>query len=165
MKLCKKCQCEKPLAEFYKNKATIDGVRTVCKSCDDLRKKAYSAQNSESVAKSKSDYRLKNLEKISQYLAWWRKEYSYKMCSYANNRRALLLHATPRWAEKEKINEIYRQAAMMNKKNPEMKYQVDHIIPLNSELVCGLHTHENMQILPATQNQSKGNLFQIEGAF
>ncbi len=165
MKTCNKCQCEKFLLEFYKNKEAKDGVRTICKSCDDLRKKTYTFKNSEVVSKNKSDYRLKNKEKISAYMAWWRKEYSHKMCAYASKRRAILLGATPKWADKEKIERIYQQAALMNKLNPEMEYQVDHIIPLNGELVCGLHMHENMQILPAKQNQAKKNFFQIEGAF
>ena len=163
MKLCKKCCCEKSFSEFYKNSQTTDGVRTVCKLCDNKRKSSYVEKNVDSVAETKAKYREKTKEKLSVYLAHWRKENSHKMCAYANKRRALLIGATPAWADERKIESFYRQAALMNQQSPEMRYEVDHIIPLNSRLVCGLHTHENMQILPAKQNRAKKNSFQIEG--
>ena len=85
------------------------------------------------------------------------------MCVYASKRRSFLLGATPSWADKAKIESIYEEAAVLNKLNPEIKYEVDHIIPLKNNLVCGLHTHDNLQILLATDNRAKKNLFFIDG--
>ena len=34
---------------------------------------------------------------------------------------------------------------------------VDHIYPLKSDWVCGLHTLENLQYLTALENSAKGN--------
>ena len=161
MKTCKKCCCKKSFTEFYNNSQTSDGVRTVCKSCDNKRKSVYVEKNIDAVANTKAKYRGKTKEKLSVYLTQWRKENSYKMCTYASKRRALLIGATPSWVDEGKIEFFYKQAALMNQQFPEMRYEVDHIIPLNSHLVCGLHTHENMQILSAKQNRSKKNSFQI----
>jgi hypothetical protein len=39
---------------------------------------------------------------------------------------------------------------------------VDHIIPLNNPLVCGLHCEFNLQLLPLSDNIKKNNSFQIQ---
>lgn len=68
-------------------------------------------------------------------------------------RRAAKLQATPSWADSSKIKEIYKAC-------PEGSH-VDHEIPLTHPLVCGLHVHQNLRILSASENLSKGNKFEI----
>lgn len=68
--------------------------------------------------------------------------------------KARNLNQIPAWADLEKISEFYSKC-------PE-GYHVDHIIPLKGELVSGLHVLENLQYLPATENCSKGNRFNID---
>ena len=66
-----------------------------------------------------------------------------------NKRRAIKLRAIPKFANLEKIKQIY--------KNCPKGYHVDHIIPLNNPIVCGLHVEWNLQYLSAKDNCSKGN--------
>jgi 5-methylcytosine-specific restriction endonuclease McrA len=68
-------------------------------------------------------------------------------------RRARKLKATPAWANSKKINAMYRAAHEME------GYEVDHIVPLNSPLVCGLHWEGNLQILLAPRNRVKSNRY------
>jgi hypothetical protein len=72
---------------------------------------------------------------------------------YSAERRARKVSATPDWADKEKIKEIYRNC-------PE-GYQVDHIIPLKGEKVCGLHVENNLQYLTESDNIKKSNKFEV----
>ena len=64
-------------------------------------------------------------------------------------RRAMKFQATPKWANLDKIKEIYL--------NCPKGFHVDHIIPLQSKKVCGLHVHNNLRIITAHQNQLKSN--------
>lgn len=70
--------------------------------------------------------------------------------------RAALLNALPRWADLGVIRSVYAEARRVSRVTGE-SHHVDHIIPLQGRNVCGLHVPLNLQILPASVNQSKGN--------
>jgi len=57
---------------------------------------------------------------------------------------------TPAWANAAAMKRIYDRAALLNK-------EVDHIVPLNSPIVCGLHCEDNMQVLTSLENSAKSN--------
>ena len=69
---------------------------------------------------------------------------------HANLRRARLLKATPSWANLGAVRQMYRNAARLG-------LTVDHIIPLKGKNVCGLHVENNLQLLPWSENRTKGN--------
>lgn len=71
-------------------------------------------------------------------------------------RRAIQSKATPLWADLSAIRAIYREAARITKETGQPQH-VDHVVPLISPVVCGLHTQSNLQVLPAPINLSKGN--------
>lgn len=70
--------------------------------------------------------------------------------------RAALLNAMPSWSDLAAIRLIYAEARRVSRETGE-SHHVDHIIPLQGRNVCGLHVPLNLQILPASSNQSKGN--------
>jgi hypothetical protein len=59
------------------------------------------------------------------------------------------VNAIPKWADTKAVAQFYREC-------PE-GFHVDHIIPLRNPDICGLHTLENLQYLPADENRRKGN--------
>lgn len=58
--------------------------------------------------------------------------------------------ATPPWADQQAILDVYMEAEYFG-------LEVDHIVPIRSKLVCGLHTWENLQLLTKLENITKGN--------
>jgi hypothetical protein len=74
-------------------------------------------------------------------------------------RRAALLKATPTWLTKEQrkeIRQIYKKAKELSHVTG-IVYEIDHIIPLQGEEVCGLHVPWNLQIITFAENRSKSN--------
>lgn len=68
--------------------------------------------------------------------------------------------AVPKWVGKEDIkllSDIHKEKRKRNRFSSD-KWTVDHIIPLNSPLVCGLHWYKNMQLMVELDNNQKGNI-------
>lgn len=66
------------------------------------------------------------------------------------NRRARKINATiPGWGAE--IQSIYSQCPK--------GFEIDHIVPLAHDLVCGLHVPWNLRPLTRFENRSKGNKF------
>jgi hypothetical protein len=76
----------------------------------------------------------------------------------SNKRNAQLRAATPQWADSAAIQRFYDEAQYMQDETGEA-YEVDHIDPLQGDLVCGLHVPENLRVVPAAVNRNKGAKF------
>jgi 5-methylcytosine-specific restriction endonuclease McrA len=67
--------------------------------------------------------------------------------------------ATPKWLtrrQKSEIRQLYQIAMTMTKTTGE-QYVVDHIVPLRSEFVCGLHVPWNLRVITREENLAKSN--------
>jgi 5-methylcytosine-specific restriction endonuclease McrA len=63
----------------------------------------------------------------------------------------------PKWGRKSDIQAMYRAARVLRDQGVDVV--VDHVIPLNGELVCGLHVWNNLQHLTRSENSAKGSRF------
>ena len=104
--------------------------------------------------KIKKTYDFKTKKK--QYYQSHKAEYIARM----NKRRAAKLKATPAWANDGYIRLFYQYAELETTRT-QQKVVVDHIIPLQHPLVCGLHVEHNLQLLFEVDNFSKNNTFKI----
>lgn len=155
-KVCYTCKLEKPLSEFHKNKANKDGLQKQCKVCHIDTKKAYRENNKERVKATQKAYLENNKERYAALKKAWRQENRDKVNAYVAHRKATKLQATPLWANNEAIIEFY-ECAFAFRLYTGLEYHVDHIVPLNSKKVCGLHCESNLQVLEARTNLGKGN--------
>lgn len=73
-------------------------------------------------------------------------------------RKVAKVNASVSWANEDKIREFYVTAEGLRMLVGEW-YEVDHIVPLLSKVVCGLHCEQNMQVLSASENARKGNRY------
>jgi hypothetical protein len=72
--------------------------------------------------------------------------------------QAKKLNAIPTWNERFIVEEAYELAERRSKAFG-FKWHVDHIVPIQSPIVCGLHVHSNLQVIPGADNIRKGNLY------
>lgn len=178
MKTCRKCDQSKAQDEFYRDSHAADGRRRICKECDkaassDYKKRnvesckeyaaAYREQNSEYFKAKQVEFRANNPEywknwtakNIDSERARWRRVYHANIGRARCNelrRRVIKAQAIPKWADMTDIKAVYQEAKYFG-------MHVDHIVPLRSDKVCGLHVWDNLQLLPAEKNISKGNRF------
>ncbi len=80
---------------------------------------------------------------------------------YIVERRKKRNKSMPPWADKKAIRNMYLEARRLTKVTG-VKHEVDHIIPSNHKLVCGLHVENNLQILTEYENAVKSNKFNLD---
>ena len=99
----------------------------------------YSERGAEERERGKK-YRAENPDKIRQLAA---------------RRRAHKAQAVPAWANLNAISIVYAEA--QRRSDADGAFHVDHIVPLRSKLVCGLHVENNLSVIPAVVNLYKSN--------
>lgn len=170
----------KPCVNGHKSKRYSKSGK--CYKCSSMYARKYFSQMTDNEKKKKreymesynEEYRLLNRDKIldikrrfyrknsDRLLAKaksYRDENRHKYVRLCRERRIKIKGATPSWLneeQKRQIDNIYRECAMLNSKDKASNH-VDHIIPINSDYVCGLHVPWNLQILSAKDNVQKSN--------
>ena len=168
-KVCKKCGLEKPLTDFHLCLTGKYGKRSRCADCindqikqgyhDDVersRQKAKETHQRHLTGRRKWYYSNHEQRKAACKARYYRDKTPYLLRSAS--RRKAIQRATPSWANVEAIKAIYAEAVEKTLQTGVL-HHVDHIDPLTSDRVCGLHVHNNLQILPAAENFAKHNRF------
>lgn len=127
------CECEIQLPDFYFNiiKAYAATVR-MCPTC---------AMERAPLENDKDRKKAYQVRRQTQDLPYQR-------------RMIALALATPIWRDRAAIRIIYEEARRLTRETG-IQYHVDHYYPLQGDLCCGLHVHQNLRIITATENFSK----------
>lgn len=148
-RLSHKEQTKQNWEDYYaKNKDTLT-----------VKRKLYYETNRDALLEKSKEYRVKNKEALSERDKIWRQNNRHIKTALERKRQAQKIQATPSWLTPEhhaEILAIYKEAARLTKETG-IPHHVDHIVPLRSKVVCGLHVPWNLQILTATENLRKGN--------
>jgi len=115
------------------------------------RGREFYARNLEQELERGRIYRENNRESLRIKSKEYRKVHLPEHAHKQGKRRAQKINATPNWLTNEQENEIQFLYA-----TADMKH-VDHIVPLVSPIVCGLHVPWNLQLLTPKENIEKGN--------
>lgn len=122
------------------------------------KKRAYNEANKERMAQIKRQCYLK---KRDAYLARIKANYAAdpeQTIRRERQKATLKKEATPAWCDLDLVKSLYRHARSLTEQTG-VRHHVDHIIPLRHELVCGLHVHNNLRVIPADENWRKHNSF------
>jgi hypothetical protein len=155
-KKCPGCGEIKPLSSFNKDKTRKDGHQRICKTCQRLYYKEYCQNNRDRELQRFKEYRQNNRGRILQRHKEYHQNNPDKVRAKSAHRRATKRNATPPWVDKAVIEAIYAEALWLQDFTGE-PYHVDHIVPLKSDFVCGLHVPANLQTLPGVENIAKSN--------
>jgi len=169
MKTCNHCSIAKPFSEFYKKSAAKDGLFWWCRECHKTKMKAKYQELA-----SDKEYRAKETQRVGLFLKEnpnIRKKYGQtymakhraKLVAKTNLYRISKDCRTPAWLtqdDKWMIEQAY-ELAVVRTKIFGFPWHVDHVVPLHGELVSGLHVPHNLQVIPAWDNRSKSNQFDV----
>lgn len=116
----------------------------------DYQKKYMTSYNQKNKREVQKRYYEKNKDRELERSKLKRINNQSYYSSKCAERRAAKKSATPSWFDKLKVNKVYDMARLYG-------FEVDHIVPIVSDLVCGLHCWENLQLLDRGENAKKSN--------
>lgn len=131
---------------------TTDGS---CCECNRLR------NHNENKKEYLAEWVTNNKDKVKSIKQKWQSNNKAFRTKGKHKRKESVKLRTPVWLspiQKKEMNEFYKMAAELETVFP-WKQHVDHVIPLQGELVSGLNVPWNLQILSASMNIEKGNKF------
>jgi hypothetical protein len=164
------------------NRGKLPRRQPQCKACFKLYRDAHKAE----ISANKSSYYRVRADERKAYVGEWQKRNKERrkvvrakwLAANADEmkaiRRAWLLAnpervlaarrrrqlarsgAVPKWASREEMRRFYADARKLTKETGIL-HTVDHIVPIVSDLVCGLHCEANLQVMPHAANAAKGN--------
>jgi hypothetical protein len=146
---CVECESEKPEVEFaYLSREGRGWQRGICGSCSISNMRRAAALAKQAERRAITDRYSLVLENAAEY-------------GSAERRIAIFRFASPEWRDRKAISEIYAEARLLSSTTGQ-PHDVDHYYPLQSPICCGLHIAENLRVVKASVNRSKGNGFPMD---
>ena len=152
------------LSHYFTGKPCKNGhleIRLVtngtCIRCNADAQLRYKLDKKDLMRQKFRSWRIENLEYDKDRKAHWRKTKPHKNAEKSRRYEATKRGAIPSWADNFVIEGMYELASVFRRIG--LNIHVDHIVPLKGKTVCGLHTHDNLQLLTGSENSRKFNSF------
>jgi hypothetical protein len=152
--------------------ACVECLQAEWVKSNEVRAAYFRAYNNRpDVKEQKNAWYLANRDKVIQaaatrpasvlreYRNAWKTANKTQIRADTKARRRKHRDATPPWLsrrQKSEIRQLYQIAITMTQTTGE-QYVVDHIYPLRSETVCGLHVPWNLRVITQAENLRKSN--------
>lgn len=184
MKTCPRCRNDKPETEYGRCVTRKDGLAPYCRECTSNMGKDYYRNNKEKVLRrtnaNGTRWYWENKEAARAINKTYRQAHQRELADKKRARRNIELDrlwnkrnrarkaeswraydarknsACPVWASREKMRRFYEEARRLTLETG-VQYEVDHIIPLKGESVCGLHCEFNLRVITKSENAAKSN--------
>jgi|LakMenEpi03Aug12_release.lakeMendotaPanAssembly.Ray.scaffolds.fasta_scaffold02469_20 hypothetical protein len=128
-------------------------------------KKAWGVENREKKAASDAQYARDNPERRRNARTKWAANNKAQDAQCKLTNRMARSRRLPGWLTVDDlwlIAQIYGLSQLRTKVTG-FAWNVDHILPLNGRKVSGLHVPDNLRVIPARDNFSKNNRFEVDG--
>jgi len=140
MKYCSRCDTTLEAASFNKSSRNKDGLQSTCRLCEKSIRDA-----------NKDSKRLYDKQRYEDNKYYYVQKANKRLRNIARADYTLdALYVQDLYTQAKEAESIFGYA-----------FHVDHIVPLKHDLVCGLHTEDNLQILSAKDNLTKSNKFEV----
>ena len=162
MKTCKKCNIEKEIKYFVKNKRQKDGFHYICKECHLM----YKQNNKEKIKENNKQWVLKNKKYISDYNKQYNienKEKKYKTTQefFKNN---------PEYMKSWKNNKYHNDIQFKIKDNLRSRFynallkqhKIVSILDIIGCSIDNLKNHLETQFLPEMSWENHGEIWEID---
>ena len=164
---CHKCNLINDLIYRLKNKEKLNLKKCLSyHNLDPERKKEriqsainWNKQNPELHKQSDEKWKKNNPEKRKEATRRDRKNHPARVNAYSAKYNADLIGSTPKWLSNKAYKQIEEKHETKQKLQDDtgVVYEVDHIMPLNNKICCGLHVPWNLKVITRTENRKKGN--------
>lgn len=162
-KNCIRCKQKKTLSEFHKHSGMADGRLNKCAVCvkecvaewrlknPGCRAKEYAKQDRAKVIALE----VASGVRLPYGSGRDKRKTRIRSLKYSHKRRRQTEQLMSEW-DMFVAEEAFRLAAQRTGLS-NIKWTVDHIVPLNHSFASGLHNGFNLQVVPASWNYKKGN--------
>ena len=150
---------------------TVNGQ---CVKCASIRNKKWMKDNAVERKKYTDKYKSDNADKINAYwetesgknvrqkiIAKRKSKGGYAYQRMIDNMRKLSRVVSWEQELTEFVGKEAHSLAKLREQTIGGKWSVDHIIPVRGKIVSGLHTWNNLQVIPMQQNRSKFNRLEV----